>query len=167
MFVIVGAITFTWAILMWIFLPDSPTTAWWLNQRQRVIATRRTQSNHSGMENKTFKWSQAREALADPKTWVVFLVNICLNVPNGGIISFQSIVVSSLGFNTRQTVLLAIPTGVVSWISSLVMAYLAVKTGKRFLVTILGCLFPLAGTIVLHVVPRSNIGGSLAGIYVL
>ena len=47
------------------------------------------------------------------------------------------------------------------------MAYVAVKTGKRFIVTVIGCLFPLAGTIILHVVPRSNIGGSLAGIYIL
>ncbi len=56
---------------MWVFLPDSPTTAWWLTERQRVIATRRTQSNHTGMENKSFKMYQVVEALTDPKTWYV------------------------------------------------------------------------------------------------
>lgn len=63
--------------------------------------------------------------------------------------------------------LLAIPTGVISWISSIVMAYLAVKTGRRFLVTIIGCLAPFAGVIILYVIPRSNIGGSLAGLYMV
>jgi len=47
------------------------------------------------------------------------------------------------------------------------MAYLAVKTGRRFLVTILGCLAPFAGVIILYVLPRSNIGGSLAGLYMV
>lgn len=63
----VGAITFTWAVIMWFFLPDSPTTAWWLTDREKVIAVRRTQSNHSGMENKSFKRYQVLEALRDPK----------------------------------------------------------------------------------------------------
>lgn len=47
------------------------------------------------------------------------------------------------------------------------MGYLAVKTGRRFLVTILSCLLPFAGVIILYTVPRENIGGSLAGLYMV
>lgn len=69
--------------MMWL-LPDSPTTTWWLSDREKVIAVRRTQSNHSGMESKKFKMYQVVEAFTDPKTYLVFLINFCLNVPNGG-----------------------------------------------------------------------------------
>lgn len=41
----------------------------------------------------------------------------------------------------------------------------SLQTGKRHLCAMIACLFPLIGTVVLHVVPRSNQGGSLAGLY--
>lgn len=86
LYLLVGGITFLWSGLLWAFLPANPTKAKWLNLRQRVIATRRMQENHTGMENKTFKMNQALEALYDPKTWIVFFINIALNVPNGGLV---------------------------------------------------------------------------------
>ncbi|GAA6038691.1 hypothetical protein JCM8097_002348 [Rhodosporidiobolus ruineniae] len=167
LFILVGAVTFAWSIVTFIFLPDSPTTAWWLTMRERVIATERTKENRTGTENKTLKKSQIVEAFTDPKTYFFFAINLVLNVPNSGLTTFNSIVVASLGFSTKETMLLAIPTGVISWISSIVFAFLAVKTGKRHLCAMIACLLPLIGTVVLHVVPRSNHSGSLAGLYIL
>jgi ACS family allantoate permease-like MFS transporter len=87
LFLLVGLITSAWSLLMFWLLPANPTTAWWLTMRQRVIATRRMTESRTGMENKTFKVHQAVEALVDPKTWFYFLINIALNIPNGGMIT--------------------------------------------------------------------------------
>lgn len=85
LFLLIGSITMLWSLLMFAFLPASPMTARWLTMRQRVIATRRMGTNHTGVLNTTFKYKQALEALLDPKTWLVFVINVLINIPNGGL----------------------------------------------------------------------------------
>ncbi|GAA6048757.1 hypothetical protein JCM3770_003944 [Rhodotorula araucariae] len=167
LFLIVGALTLAWSILCFVFLPDSPTNTWWLTTRQKVIAVKRTEENRTGVENKVFKWSQVKEAFLDPRTHLHFFANIVLNIPNSGLTTFNAVIINGLGFSTDHTILMGIPTGVISWLSSLFFAWLAVKSGRRCLVTAIAVLPPMIGTIVLTVVPRSNVGGSLAGLYVL
>ncbi|ORY21526.1 putative allantoate permease [Naematelia encephala] len=162
LFILVGAITFSWGILMGFFLPDSPVSARWLTERQRVVAVMRLKNNQTGVENKTYKLYQVKEALLDPKTWLVFFTNICLNVP-----TFNSIIVASLGFTSRETTLLSIPTGLISWVSSLAFSYIAVKTKQRTLTAMFSCFIPLLSTILLHVIPRSNVGGSLGSLFII
>lgn len=67
---------------MCFLIPNSPTSAWWLSERQRVIAVLRLRDERTGMENKVFKKSQLLEAVRDYKTWIALLFNICLNVPS-------------------------------------------------------------------------------------
>ncbi|GFZ44252.1 hypothetical protein JCM24511_01974 [Saitozyma sp. JCM 24511] len=167
LFLLVGAITLSWGMLMGLLLPDSPVKARWLTERQRVVAVMRLKANRTGVENKVFKVSQVVEAFLDLKTWLMFLLNICLNVPNGGVSTFNSIIVSSLGFTTRQTTLLSIPTGLISWVGSLVFAWIAVKTKQRCLTALVSCFIPLLSTILLHVIPRSNKGGSLGSLFII
>ncbi|OCF58623.1 hypothetical protein L486_03112 [Kwoniella mangroviensis CBS 10435] len=157
LFLIVGAATLGWSFLLWGFLPANPTKARWLSLRQRVVATRRMQDNHTGIENKTFKRDQFIEAFLDPKTWFYFFINISLNVPNGGLVGFNSIVVKSLGFTTQTTLLLGIPTGLVSWLSSFFWGWVATKTGKRHLSAMGSCILPLIGTVLLYKLERNSV----------
>jgi ACS family allantoate permease-like MFS transporter len=53
LFILCGIITFVWSGFLYLFLPDSPTTARWLDDREKVIAVRRCKDNHTGMENKS------------------------------------------------------------------------------------------------------------------
>jgi ACS family allantoate permease-like MFS transporter len=56
------------------------------------------------------KWHQVKEALLDLRTWIYFLVCICLNIPNGGLNGFYSIIIATFGFSTKQLTLMNIPT---------------------------------------------------------
>ncbi|TYJ56772.1 hypothetical protein B9479_002542 [Cryptococcus floricola] len=161
LYILIGVVTLTIGVVMIVCLPDAPYSAWWLTPRQRVIAVRRLENNKIGIMNKTFKIAQAKEAVLDPKSWFYFLINICLNVPNS---AFYSIIVSSLGYSTRNATLLAIPTGLVSYSGALIFSYIATKTKQRCFTAIASCCVPLLATILLHVIPRSNIGGSLAAL---
>ena len=93
-------------------LPNSPTTARWLTERQRVIATQRLSKNRTGVENKVYKLYQVKEAVLDLRTWLIFLINLCLSIPSAsltpmggrlltcsdsGIGTFNSIIINSLG----------------------------------------------------------------------
>jgi len=63
-----------------------------------------------------------------------------------------------------QTMLLQIPTGLISWVGSIVLSYIAFKAKRRNLVAFFGAIVPLVGTIILKTVPRSNQAGSMIGL---
>lgn len=65
LFIIVGAITFLYGVLMWFFLADSPITAPWLSDNEKHIAVERIRGNQQGIGSKIFKWHQVREAFTD------------------------------------------------------------------------------------------------------
>lgn len=56
--IITGLITLVIAVIFWFFFPDSPTTARFLTQEERVIAVERIKVNQAGVENKHFKREQ-------------------------------------------------------------------------------------------------------------
>lgn len=103
LFFILGGVTCLWAIVIWIFLPDSPPNARFLNERQRLIAVKRVSENETGIKNKNFNKSQAWVALYDPKMILVWVSVFAAAVPNGVVNSFSTIIIKDLGFSTTKT----------------------------------------------------------------
>jgi hypothetical protein len=72
-------------VLLFIFLPDSPSKAKSLTAEEKVIALHRTLENKTGvMDEGTFKLSQTFKALRDPQAWLLALYMFSVNIPNGG-----------------------------------------------------------------------------------
>lgn len=84
-FLIWGAITTTWGILLVFFLPGSPLKANFLTDYERALVVNRVKTNNTGIENKHFKMNQFIEAMMDLKTWLLFLFAVTSNSPNGGL----------------------------------------------------------------------------------
>lgn len=84
-FWITGAMTCVWSIIVLIFLPDNPVKAKFINEGQKAISIDRVRADQTGIENKTFKREQMIETFLDPKTWLMFLFNIWISIPNGGL----------------------------------------------------------------------------------
>ena len=85
LFIILGAITCAWGILLFVFLPDSPSKARFLKAEERAIALHRTLENKTGvMDEGTFKIGQMFDALKDPQAWLLALYMFSVNIPNGG-----------------------------------------------------------------------------------
>lgn len=93
---------------MFIMLPDSPVTAKRLTLQQRRIAIERLRGNQTGVENKHLKWYQVREAFTDYKIYVFFLLGVVVNIPNGGISNFGTIIIKGFGFSTLVTTLMQV-----------------------------------------------------------
>jgi predicted MFS family arabinose efflux permease len=88
LFLILGAITSLYGLVLFALLPDSPAKAIFLKQNERAIAVQRTLSNKTGvMDTGDFKWSQALQALKDPQTWLLVLNSFTSNMANGGLTS--------------------------------------------------------------------------------
>ena len=90
-FWITGAMTVVWAIIVGVFLPDNPVKAKFISERQKAIAIDRVRADQTGIENKTFKKEQMIEAFMDPKTWLIFLFNIWISIPNGGLTNVSNL----------------------------------------------------------------------------
>ena len=60
--------------------------------------------------------------------------------------------------------LLQIPTGLISWVGSIILSYIAFKVKRRNIVAFFGAVVPLVGTIILKTVPRTNQAGSMIGL---
>lgn len=168
LFILVGSVSMAWSIVAFIFLPSTPMDAFFLNEREKSHMVNRLAANKTGIVNHTWKWAQVTEALADPKTWLLFFFNIAINVPNGGLTTFGGLIIQGLGYSGVEASLLTMPTGVMSTISSLIFSTIAAKwKDRRCLVVMLAALVPIVGTVVVSTLPRNNLGGQMVGLYLL
>lgn len=168
LFILVGSVSMAWSIVAFIFLPSTPMDAFFLSEREKHHMVSRLAANKTGIVNHTWKWSQVKEALIDPKTWMLFLFNIAINIPNGGLTTFGGLIIKGLGYSGVHASLLTMPTGVMSTLSSLVFSSIAARwKNRRCLVVILAALVPIVGTAVVFALPRDNLGGQMVGLYLL
>lgn len=86
MFLIPGAVTTGFGLILIALLPDSPAKAIFLAKKERAIAVQRTLENKTGvLDNGTFNLQQAIQALKDPQAWLLVLYTFCVNLWNGGL----------------------------------------------------------------------------------
>jgi predicted MFS family arabinose efflux permease len=165
-----GTLNICYATFLFFFLPDNPMNARFLNEEEKYYATQRLAENRTGIANtdSSWKWNQAREALLDVKVWIVFFFNIAINIPNGGLLTFGSIIIQNLGFDALESSLLTMPFGVFATFSAWVFSFIAAKwTNRRTIVASIALLFPLLGTGLVYGVSRSLIPVQMIGLYLM
>ncbi len=115
MFIILGVLTFLWGFAIWALLPDSISTANFLSEEERRVAANRAVISGTGTTEKTaWKWDQVVECLVDPKTWLIFGLEILTQIPNGGTQNFANLVIKSFGFTSLQSTLITIPYSLIT-----------------------------------------------------
>lgn len=115
MFIVLGVFTFLWAFAIWAFLPDSISTASFLSEDERQLARSRAVIAGTGATEKTaWRWDQVVECLVDPKTWLIFSLELVTQIPNGGTQNFANLVIVSFGFTNLQSTLLNIPYSLIA-----------------------------------------------------
>lgn len=167
-FLLVGAFTAVWAGVVFMFLPDNPLVARWFTAREKYIIIQRKASDNTGVETKKIKKEQIIEAFTDPKTWLIWFAIVALQVPNGGLTTFNTLIISGLGFDSLQTSLLAMPPGAMSTFSGILLSYFAATTRRyRTVIVSTAILLPLLGALLCYNLPRTNLAGQLVGLYIL
>lgn len=115
MFIVLGILTFLWGFAIWALLPDSISTANFLSEEERRVAANRAVIAGTGATEKTaWKWDQVIECLVDPKTWLIFGLEILTQIPNGGTQNFANLVIKSFGFTSLQSTLITIPYSLIT-----------------------------------------------------
>ncbi|KAH7310833.1 MFS general substrate transporter [Stachybotrys elegans] len=172
MFWISGAMTIVWACVIGYFLPDNPVKAKFVSEREKAIVIDRLRQDQTGVENKNFKRGQVIEAFTDPKMWLLFLFNLMISIPNGGLTNFAPLIINGLGYSPQRATLLTMPTGIMQTVSSYMCnggVFLCLKyfPNKQFrtLWIIFGIIVGMISAVFLRTLPLNNYNGRLAALY--
>lgn len=74
-------------------LPDSPMDAKFLTDEERMIAIERLKANQTGFKNNQIDRGQMAEAFTDIKTWILAVLILASNIPNGGFTTVRLIII--------------------------------------------------------------------------
>ncbi len=166
LFILLGILTIIFACAVLIVIPDSPLQAKFLNYDEKKLVVKRLRANQQGVGNRTFKLYQFKEAFIDPRTWIMFVSAVSLNIPNGAISNFASILIhESMGYSTLKTLLMNMPSGAVEFVGVLFFGYFCHKIDERMLTGGLAIAISLIGSSMLAF--SENVHVELAGYYIL
>jgi MFS transporter, ACS family, allantoate permease len=112
--------------------------------------------NKTGIKNTHHKKEQVKEALLDPKVWLLVLAVFLHNMTNSLQSNFTGIIIKGFGYSTYQAVLLQIPgPAILAVVMLAVMFSLSSKWGQeKRIFAILLCYLPgIISCAILHSVP--------------
>ncbi|GAA5815396.1 hypothetical protein MFLAVUS_008904 [Mucor flavus] len=162
-FIIFGSITTVMGLVYFIFLPDRPTSRWYrLTEDEKAIVEERSRDN-AVVPTLQVNYNQIREALREPRLYVYCLIALLIELQNGALTLFQTLIISDLGYNSFDSMLLTIPSGVVSLVLMYASTQISKKKGEIIWVAIVTCGFSLVGLVLLLAIPSG--GAKLLGLY--
>ncbi|KAF2012132.1 MFS general substrate transporter [Aaosphaeria arxii CBS 175.79] len=165
-FIIFGSCSVLMGIVTLLVLPDLPSTAKHLTERERAIAVERVAGNRQGVKNKHFKKYQAWQTVKDPKTWILFVMAIGAQIPNSALTSFTSIIIKSFGVDTLGTQYLQIPGGAVQFLSLLSGGFICTRwPNSRCITMTVANTICILGAGLLVGLPSSNKWGRLVALW--
>ncbi|OZJ03707.1 hypothetical protein BZG36_03303 [Bifiguratus adelaidae] len=164
-FILPGLVTVAAGIIAFFTYAGSPKEAKWLSDEERDLLEYMLRDNQTE-ENKQFKFFQVKECLLDPHMWLFFVVVVLTNIPNA-VASFGQLIIQGFGFSVTQTILLGIPTGFVQCVFLISGSQLSTRLNQRAYVICLYWLPVILGTSLLTALPRTEVAGLLAGVYLL
>ncbi|TVY82281.1 putative transporter [Lachnellula suecica] len=144
-YLVVGAMTIVWGVVILLYLPDGPHNAKILTEYERVVAIWRISKNQTGIKDPKILPHQITEALLDPKTYLLILMAACYGILNGGVANFISALIKGLGFDALRTSLLQTPGGAFELIMVIAFGYLSTYKNMLGVTIILGCIPGIAG----------------------
>ncbi|RGP73406.1 major facilitator superfamily transporter [Fusarium longipes] len=169
-FLVFGGCTLFFGVLFVVMMPVDTATAWFLNKREREIATKRLAIDRATCDNGKFDSGQLREALYSPLSWLylfmAFLIasaNPITKVTNNPlrhlllkyanyVCQYSSMVIERVGFSGFDSMLVGLPAGllnfITSWVSALVPLFFP---NTRIYTAMCLILVPLSGSIMLFI----------------
>jgi ACS family allantoate permease-like MFS transporter len=100
--IILGSITSLLGIIVFFFLIDDPRSPkLHLTEAEKIIMEERLRDNGIKRSNE-IKWDQVREVFVDPKTYVWFFFAMLVNISNGALTTFSTLITQGFGFSVSQ-----------------------------------------------------------------
>ncbi|CUM64733.1 uncharacterized protein PRCAT00002344001 [Priceomyces carsonii] len=150
-FLVIGLLNFVWSFVFFLICPDSPSTAKFLDEREKAILVERISKNNIGIKDKKFKKSHLVEASCDITVWMIALIGLCCGIINGGVSNFSSSLIKGYGFSGLTATALQLPTGAIEFVVVFTAGIIAISVkNTRCIIFVLLCVPGLAGLIGIH-----------------
>ncbi|RCI06173.1 hypothetical protein CU098_001616, partial [Rhizopus stolonifer] len=158
-----GCFTALNGMVYFIFLPDSPYSRWFrLTEDEKLIVEERVRDN-AVVRNFTVNYNHIWEALKEPRLYCYSLISLFINLQNGAVTTFGTLIITDLGFSSQQAILLGMPTGVVLILLDLIAVTVSKKKNELTFVAMGACTASIIGLTILAAVPTG--GAKLIGLY--
>ncbi|KAK3109655.1 hypothetical protein LTR53_016851, partial [Teratosphaeriaceae sp. CCFEE 6253] len=169
-FLFCGCLTVAFSAVVFIFLPDSPMKARFLNTDEKLIAIERLRMNQQGISSGEWRWDHVRDAVLDVKTWIWVALLTAISIPSGGrstlldnlgmrspaclltvlpipigISTFGPLIIKSFGFSSFHTILFNMPFGAVQMTATIGGAIAATRFKAKSPILALLCIPPIIG----------------------
>ncbi|KAI0446464.1 putative allantoate permease [Xylaria telfairii] len=166
MFVAVGLFNLIIAVLIIVLLPNSPESASWLSEAEKIRIREKLALDQAGTGPKVFRKAALKESLFDLHVWILLILTILIVIPSGVITTFSATLIRGFGYDPKNAALLNIPSGAVSIIATLSCTYAILIDFPRWLGIVVLMVPTLIGAGLMSFYHGSQ-GGVLAGIYLL
>ncbi|KAL4889660.1 pantothenate transporter [Aspergillus ambiguus] len=125
-----GIFTVLLGIAVYLFLPDFPSTASWLTEKEKAFAQARLPSQSPRAAESNFDLRELITTLKNKRLWLFLLCWAFFTVGTTGLQFYEPTVISNLGFASMgKTQLLNIPSAIFAVILTIVFGILA-DTGR-------------------------------------
>ncbi len=147
------------AVWAWFWIPDSPSTARWLNPRERKIATLRMRkesiaSTTSGASStvprhkRKFQWHLVLSTLRDPKSYLTAGIFFCCNVAFSSMPVFLPTIINGMGFSKLASQGLAAPPFLFAFVVVLATAFISDRIRSRSIPMMFHASFAFTGYLI-------------------
>ncbi|KPI42500.1 Thiamine pathway transporter THI73 [Cyphellophora attinorum] len=167
MFVAVGAVNISVALIVLFFLPDSVDAATFINAEEKAAIHRKLARDQAGNGAKIFKASSLWEIFMDIQIWLLLVLTILIVIPSGVITTFSATLIRGFGYTPMQSALLNMPSGVVSIVATMCSTYAILKGFPRWLSIILLLIPTIIGAGLMSFTAKTDQPSKLAGIFLI
>ncbi|KAG6859955.1 hypothetical protein C0995_001273 [Termitomyces sp. Mi166 len=144
-FVIEGAITIVVGFITYFIFPNFPDKNRFLSAEQTKLVLDRVEKDRGDSLPDKMTWTKLRLHLSDWKIWVFALMLMCVTVPTYVSGYFAPIILASMGYNVRNSLLLSAPPGVIAALLSFVSAYISDRLRRRALLITIQTILTITG----------------------
>ncbi|GMM30668.1 hypothetical protein DAMA08_034130 [Martiniozyma asiatica (nom. inval.)] len=167
LFLIVGLMTIVLGFIIALVVPNTPTEAKWLSDREKQVIIERIRDNNQGFGNKKFKWDQFFEVFKDPRSYIYFLLSLSVAIPNGGVSGFGTLILKSFGYSNLESLLMKMPLGACELVGLVALPFLSKFVQQRMILALFYMSVVVMSVCLLAFATTVDQNASLAGYYIL
>ncbi|KAK3315599.1 major facilitator superfamily domain-containing protein [Apodospora peruviana] len=154
-----GLVTMIIGALAPIWMPTNPSTAYFLNERERLIAAERLVREHKSDPDEQVTWAHVKQAIFCIHNYTCALGFFLINITVQGLSVFMPTILKDLGpeWTATQAQLYSVPPYVCACLIAVAVAYGSDKTHKRGIWLASFSLLAIVGFAILRWETRANI----------
>ncbi|KAK3680878.1 major facilitator superfamily domain-containing protein [Podospora appendiculata] len=145
-----GLITIIIGGLAPIWMPTKPSDAYFLDERERLIAAERLVRDHRADPDEKVSWAHVKHAVTSLHTYTCALGFFLINITVQGISVFLPLILQDLGWTDTKAQLYSVPPYVVACAAAVAVAYASDKTHQRGIYLAVFSLLSMAGFAILR-----------------